>query len=147
MKVTCDRPPTARQIQLLHVLPAQLGWDDEERRGYLDLLTGKTTSKALSHREATLVIDRLYEQVRGDAVATHRADGATRAELALAASLREQLGAARFDGLARRLSRVKGREGHETADLGMLDGRRVRAVIQAARSILAREECGVRSGE
>jgi hypothetical protein len=142
--------PTPRQIQLLHVLPARLGWDDGERRGYMQLLTGKDSSKDLSRREATLVIDRLKEQVEGLPVATRRPDGATRFELAFAVKLREQLGAARFDGLARKIGR--------TADLGEMPGRKVRAVIEAAKSIIKREtlapggnrgnaECRVQSAE
>jgi hypothetical protein len=123
--------PSAKQIQLLHVLPAQLGWDDRERRGYLQLLTGKDSSKDLSRREATLVVDRLMEQVNGLPVATRRADGATRFELGFAAKLREQLGQARFDGLARKIGR--------TSDLGEMPGRKVRAVLEAAKSILKRE--------
>jgi len=139
--------PTPKQIQLLHILPARLGWDDQERRGYLQLLTGKDSSKDLTRREATLVIDRLKEQVEGLAVATRRMDGATRFELAFAAKLRGELGAARFDGLARRIGRprsakpaTQGEE--ETAVLGEMPGRKVRAVIEAAKAILKREVTG-----
>jgi hypothetical protein len=123
--------PTATQIKLLHILPAQLGWDDQERRGYMQLLTGKDSSKDLTRREATLVIDRLKEQAEGLAVATRRPDGATRFELAFAAKLRDQLGAPRFDGLARKIGR--------TAALGEMSGRKVRAVMWAAKAILKRE--------
>jgi hypothetical protein len=125
------RPATPKQVQLLHVLPAEIGWDDEERRGYLELLTGKSSAKDLTRREATIVLDRLFEIVRGDAVATRRPDGATRAEFALAADLRKRLGEARFDGLARRLGRGQ-------ADLALLSGRQVRAIIEATKSILKR---------
>jgi hypothetical protein len=131
-KSAAGRGPTVKQIQLLHVIPARLGWGDEERRSFIAARTGgKRSAKDLTHREATLLIDLLMAMQEGRPVPTFRTDGGTRAELDLAASLRRQFGEPRFDGLARRIA---GR-----ADLAAAPGRKVRAVIQAAKAIMARE--------
>ena len=106
--------------------------DDEERRGFMQLLTGKDSAAKLTHREATLVLDRLYAMKRCEAPPTWRTDGATSGELAKAAELREALGAPRFDGLARRITRGQ-------TILSKMSGRQVRAIIEATKSILARE--------
>lgn len=127
------RRPTPKQIQLLHVLPARLGWSDEERREFLIARAGKRSSKDLTHREATLLIDRLLEMTRGERIATFRDDGATRFELQEVGRLRDRLGAGRFDGLARRLTRGR------TCEPALMTGRETRALIQAAKSILSRE--------
>ena len=124
---------TAKQKQLLHVLPARLGWSDEARRAFLAARTGKRSAAALTHREATLVIDLLMAMTRGEPVPTFRQDGATRWELARLAALRSALGEARFDGLARRLTHGR------TAEPREMSGREARATLQAARSICERE--------
>ena len=124
---------TVKQKQLLHVLPARLRMSDEERRAFLSARTGKRSAAALSHREATLVIDLLMAMVNREPPPTCRVDGATRWELEKLASLRSALGEARFDGLARRLTHGR------TADPREMTGREARATLQAARSILERE--------
>jgi hypothetical protein len=139
-----ERPADAKQKQLLHVIPSRLGWSDEERREFLIARTGKRSSIDLTHREATLVLDLLFAMQRGERPPTMRLDGPTRFELEKLTALREELGAARFDGLARHLS--KGRpSGHGvpaepgTAEPRMMSGREARALLEAAKSILARE--------
>jgi len=124
--------PTPMQIRMLHCIPARLGWDDRERREFIASRTGgKRSAKELTHREATLLIDLLLAMQRGEAPPTMRTDGATRAELLLAEKLKNELGPDRFDGLARRVA-------GGTA-LPAAPGRKVRALIQASKSILARE--------
>jgi len=124
---------TAKQKQLLHVLPACLGWSDGERRDFLAARTGHRSASALSHREATLVIDVLMAMTRGARLPTFRDDGATRWEIEKLQSLRSALGEARFDGLARRLTMGR------TADVREMTGREARACLQASRSICERE--------
>jgi len=126
----------AKQKQLLHVIPQRLGWTDEERREFLVARTGKRSSVDLTHREATLVLDLLFAMQRGERPPTMRLDGPTRFELEKLTALREKLGPARFDGLARRLS--KGR----TSEPRMMNGGEARALLEAAKSILAREGRG-----
>jgi len=135
---TAPRPATAKQKQLLHVLPAQLGMGDAERRAFIaERAGGKTSAKDLTHREATLVLDRLFEMTRGQPVATWRPDGPTRGELGYLADLRGRLGPERFDGLARRLGRGE-------SDPARMSGRQARALIEAAKSILGRERSAAR---
>jgi hypothetical protein len=55
------------------------------------------------------------------------------------AALREELGAARFDGLARRLSK------NRTSEPRMMSGQEARALLEAAKSILNRER-GTKGG-
>jgi hypothetical protein len=118
---------------LLHVIPARLGWSDAERREFLVARTGKRSSVDLTHREATLVLDLLFAMQRGESPPTFRADGPTRFELEKLSSLRAELGASRFDGLARHMT--KGRTGEPR----MMSGQAARALLQAAKSILNRE--------
>jgi hypothetical protein len=128
-----EKGATAKQKQLLHVLPAQLGMSDAERRAFIaERVGGKTSAADLTHREATLVLDRLFEMARGQNVATWRADGPTRFELAKLQELRAALGGPRFDGLARRIAQGE-------SDPGRMNGRQARALLEAAKAILARE--------
>jgi len=131
------KPATAKQKQLLHVLPDRLGMTDEERRAMIAARTGKRSAADLTHREATLLLDTLFAMQRGQPLPTWRSDGATRWELEALGRLRQALGDARFDGLARRLS--KGR----TDNPAMMSGREARALLQAARSICEREGIAV----
>jgi len=85
-----ERPATAKQKQLLHVLPARLGWTDAERREFLVARTGKRSASDLTHREATLVLDLLFAFQRGERPATMRMDGPTKFELEKLAALREE---------------------------------------------------------
>ena len=127
------RSSTPVQRKLLHVLPARLGMSDEERRDFLAARTGKRSASLLTHREATLALDILFAIQRGERPPTYRDDGATRWEIEKLGALREALGGARFDGLARRMT--KGR----TSDPPRMTGREARALLEAAKSILGRE--------
>ena len=106
---------------------------DEERREFLVARTGKRSSSDLTYREATLVLDLLFAMQRGERPATMRPDGATRFEIEKLSALRSELGPARFDGLARHMTHGR------PADVGLMSGREARALLEAAKSILARE--------
>jgi hypothetical protein len=140
-----ERLADAKQKQLLHVIPARLGWTEEERREFLVARTGKRSSVDLTHREATLVLDLLFAMQRGERPVVWRSDGATVFEIQKLSGLREELGPARFDGLARHMT--KGR----TIEPRMMSGREARALLEAAKSILNRErgtrnaECGTKN--
>jgi len=52
---------TSSQIKLLHIAPKQLGMEDEDFKGLLKDLTGKSSRKDLTSGQAGRVIDRLIE--------------------------------------------------------------------------------------
>jgi hypothetical protein len=57
-----NNPPiTKNQIRYIKALYKNLGWSDSTYRQWLKKLVGKTSTKELTKKEASLVIDRLQE--------------------------------------------------------------------------------------